>query len=394
MSSPKFITFSFSYFCYFAILGLAVPFLAVFLDGRGFDSLEIGELLAIFTATKIIGPTLWANAADKSGNLTKIIQLGSALALLSFSFLFWVESYWPIAFVLAIFSLFWTAIQPQLEVLTLASIRRSAHIYARIRLWGSIGFIVTVTVAGEAMVAYHSEAFVIIGWALLLALLISSLLLKQQKITHTKKAEEITSLKKRILTPSFILFFIAGLLLQLSFAPYYSFFALYLRDLQYPSMSIGLLISLGALAEIVIFVYAGKLYRLFGPKVLISFSILVTALRWYLTGHFANFMTVIFFAQLLHAASFGLYHTASIQYLQQHFDAKQQNRAQAIYIAGVYGVGGAIGAYLAGYFWQNGVGATLTFELAAYCALIAGILVLFMNNRRKDLTLVSNTKIQ
>ena len=256
MSSPKFVTFSFSYFCYFAILGLAVPFLAVFLDGRGFNSREIGELLAIFTATKIIGPTLWANAADKSGNLTRIIQLGSALALLSFTFLFWASQYWPIAFVLAIFSLFWTAIQPQLEVLTLASIRRSAHIYARIRLWGSIGFIVTVTIAGEVLVAYHSEAFVFIGWGLLLALLISSLMLKQQKITAKKNAAT-GSIKHSIFEPGFVLFFIAGLLLQMSFGPYYSFFALYLRDLEYPSFSIGLLISLGALAEIGIFVFAG-----------------------------------------------------------------------------------------------------------------------------------------
>ena len=90
----------------------------------------------------------------------------------------------------------------------------------------------------------------------------------------------------------------------------------------------------------------------------------------------------MFFAQVLHAASFGLYHTASIQYLQQQFTASQQNRAQAIYIAGVYGIGGALGAYLAGIYWQNGTGATLTFELAAYCALLAGILTLFMRQKR------------
>lgn len=383
MSSPKFYSFSFSYFTYFSVLALVVPFLALFLDGRGFNSREIGELLAIFTATKIIGPTMWANAADKSGNLKGIIQLGSLLALLSFSFLFFVQSYWPIAFVLAVFSLFWTGIQPQLEVMTLASIRRSAHIYARIRLWGSIGFIITVTLAGEVLVSYHSEAFVYIGWIILLALFVSSCLLEQKTKATAKTTQVNEEIWGRLKEQSFVLFFIAGLLLQLSFGVYYSFFALYLRDLGYPSISIGLFISLGAVAEIGIFIIAGKLYQLFGPRILLAFSLLVTALRWYLTGNFADSALILFAAQLIHAASFGLYHTASIQYLQQHFTVRQQNRAQAIYIAGVYGIGGALGAYLAGVFWNNGQGATLTFELAAYCSLVAGLLILFMREKQR-----------
>lgn len=384
MSSPKFYSFSFTYFTYFSVLALVVPFLSVFLDGRGFDSREIGELLAVFTATKIIGPTMWANAADKSGNLKGIIQVGAFLALLSFSLLFYVQSYWPIAFVLAVFSLFWTGIQPQLEVMTLASIRRSAHIYARIRLWGSIGFIITVTLAGELLVSYHSEVFVIMGWVILFALFVSSCLLQQKSNKAVNSAQPSSGIWERLKQPNFILFFIAGLLLQLSFGAYYSFFALYLRDLGYPSISIGLYISLGAVAEIGIFVIAGKLYQLFGPRILLSFSLLITALRWYLTGHFADTAIILFLTQLIHAASFGLYHTASIQYLQHHFIAKQQNRAQAIYIAGVYGLGGALGAYLAGVYWDNGQGARLTFELAALCSLFAGILVIFMRDSRKQ----------
>lgn len=381
MSSRKFYSFSFAYFTYFSVLALVVPFLAVFLDGRGFNSREIGELLAIFTATKIIGPTMWANAADKSGNLKGIIQLGALLALLVFSLLFYVQSYWPIAFVLAVFSLFWTGIQPQLEVMTLASIRRSAHIYARIRLWGSIGFIITVTLAGEILVTYHSEAFVLMGWLILLALFISSCLLKQKSRASIVPVSSADAIASRLKEHSFVLFFIAGLLLQLSFGAYYSFFALYLRDLGYPSLSIGLFISLGAVAEIGIFVVAGRLYQRYGPRLLLSFSLLATGVRWYITGHFADTALILFVAQLIHAASFGLYHTASIQYLQQHFSVKQQNRAQAIYIAGVYGIGGALGAYLAGVFWNNGVGATLTFELAAYCSLSAGLLILFMKDK-------------
>ena len=377
MSSPLFNKFSFSYFAYFGILGLVVPYLSVFLDGRNYSSMEIGEILAIFTATKIVGPTLWAMLADKSGKQLSIIQLGSGLALLSFTLLFWMTGYWPITFALALFSLFWTAILPQLEVMTMTSIRRSAKIYARIRLWGSVGFIVLAVVAGKVIEHFSSEAFTYIGWLILFALFLSSLRLKQPRTIY-KKSPEDTSLISKLLLPSFILFFISGLLLQISFGPYYSFFALFLRDLAYPSYAVGLFISLGVVAEIGVFFIAGRLYQLFGVRVLISFSLFITAIRWYITGNFADNVYLLFIAQLIHAASFGLYHSASIQFVQQHFQSNQQNRGQAIYIAGVYGIGGAIGAYVSGYLWKDGFGAVQSFEFAAIICLIAGGLACFI----------------
>jgi PPP family 3-phenylpropionic acid transporter len=377
MSSPLFTKLSFSYFAYFGILGLIVPYLSVFLDGRNYSSMEIGEILAIFTATKIIGPTLWAMLADKSGKQLSIIQLGSGLALLSFTLLFWMTGYWPITFALALFSLFWTAILPQLEVMTMTSIRRSAKIYARIRLWGSVGFIFLAVLAGKVIEQFSSEAFTYIGWLILLALFLSSLRLKQPRTAYKKSAED-SSLISKLVLPNFILFFISGLLLQISFGPYYSFFALFLRDLAYPSYAVGLFISLGVVAEIGVFFIAGRLYQLFGVRILISFSLFVTAIRWYVTGNFAENVYLLFIAQLIHAASFGLYHSASIQFVQQHFQSNQQNRGQAIYIAGVYGIGGAIGAYVSGYLWKDGFGAVQSFEFAAVTCLIASGLACFI----------------
>ena len=127
-----FTRFAANYFFYFAILGLISPYLAVFLDGKGFNSVELGEIFAILTATKLIAPSLWAMLADKTGQQLTIIRLGALLALLSFMLLFWLNSYWSISLCLALFSLFWTAILPQLEVLTLNSVRHSSKIYARI----------------------------------------------------------------------------------------------------------------------------------------------------------------------------------------------------------------------------------------------------------------------
>jgi PPP family 3-phenylpropionic acid transporter len=346
MTSVKFVRLSSSYFWYFAILGLIIPFLPVFLDAKSFSSIEIGEILAIITATKIIGPTFWAFAADKSGKQLAIIRSGALLALLSFSLLFWLNGYWPVVFCLAIFSLFWTAVLPQLEVLTLNSIRRSAKIYARIRLWGSIGFIFLAVIAGDLIERYSADAFTYLGVMVLAGLFLSSMKLTPAKKTKNP-VQQVEKISDKIFSRSFIFFFLAGLMLQMSFGPYYGFFALYLRELGYPGFAVGIFITISVLAEILIFIYASIFFRYFRLKTLLAISILLTSLRWFMTGSFADVIWVLVLVQCIHALSFGLYHSVSIQFIHQHFNHDQQNRGQAIYIGGVYGLGGAIGAYIA-----------------------------------------------
>ena len=365
------------------MLGLFVPYLGIFLDGKHFSSREIGEILAIVTTTKIIGPSLWAMFADKTGKQLSIIRLGALLSLLSFMALAWLNSYWLVTLFLSLFTLFSAAILPQIEVMTQNSIRRSAKIYARIRLWGSIGFIVLAVFSGEIIAQFSQQAFVYIGALVLLCLYLITLSIKQPKIKSSAIVKQ-SSLFSKLFCWRFSLFFFSGVFLQISFAPYYGFFALYLRDLGYPAYAAGLFISLGVVAEIFIFINAGKIFTLFTLKSVLAFSLLVTALRWFLVAEFADNAYLLAFSQLLHAASFGLFHSASILFLQQHFDANQQSRAQAIYIGGVYGLGGAIGAYAAGIYWLNGQGAEHTFILAAFIALVGSLLVLLMPNHKKS----------
>ena len=378
-----------SYFFYFAILGLISPYLSVFLDSKGFTSLELGEIFAILTATKIIAPSLWAILADKTGQQLLIIRIGAALALLNFMLLFWLDSYWSISLCLALFSLFWTAVLPQLEVLTLNTVRRSNKIYARIRLWGSLGFIVLAIFAGQVMAYYDKEsplsiintpftnAFVLMGCGVLTLLLLSTLTLKSRHVISAAKTQ-VTSIKDKLFESRFLIFFIAGILLQISFGPYYGFFALFLRDLEYPGFAVGLLISLGVVAEIVVFIFASHFFKHFSLKSLLVFSLAITSFRWLVVAMYSESAWLLAFTQLIHAASFALFHSASMTFISGHFSACQQSRGQAIYLGGVYGVGGAIGAYLAGVLWLDGLGATTAFLTASGAALLAACLMIFL----------------
>ncbi len=366
-----------SYFIYYGILGIFIPYMGMFLDHRGFNSIDIGYLLAILTVTKVFGPQLWASFADKTGRQAGIIRLGAALSCGCVMLLPFVNHFWWLAFSLGLFSMFWTAILPQLEVLTLNSIKKQISRYSQIRLWGSIGYIALVMLTGYLIEWLSAD---VLPWAVL-SLLLGFLLFFapiRQPAADSNDRDISTSFWRSTLTPTFIAFFISALLLQMSFAPFYVFFTLYLENLNYSGMQTGIFISLGVLAEIFIFMVAGRLIVEYGIRTILTVALLLTGFRWWVTGYYADVWWILAIVQVMHAASFGLTHAASMQFIQHYFKAGQQSRGQALYVGGAFGAGGALGALLAGFLWQNGAGAAQTFNFAAVAALLAALAALLI----------------
>ncbi|RUO32094.1 MFS transporter [Aliidiomarina sedimenti] len=373
-----------SYFCYFAVLAAFVPYLAVYLDAVGFNSREIGELIAIITACRIFGPPIWATLADKTGKTLPFIRIGACAGLVLFVALLWSSSFWWVALTMGLMSLFWAAILPQLEVLALSTLGQQSEMYSRIRVGGSLGFIAVSLVIGELLAATGAHRFPIYS-AILVALLLLSVsrLYEPAKAQHVDTRPEHTgSIWKRIRQRPFIAFLFSTTLLQASFAPFYAFFALYLTYLGYAPYAVGLLIAFGVAVEVGMFLIAGKLVVRHGVRRILIFCMLVTALRWGLMSQLAEVFWWLLFAQGLHAFSFALHHAAAIRFIHQHFPANEQSRGQSFYVGFGFGAGGALGAWGAGLVWQEHAGAELGFMLAAMAALLGACLCLFMRAER------------
>jgi PPP family 3-phenylpropionic acid transporter len=78
-------------------------------------------------------------------------------------------------------------------------------------------------------------------------------------------------------------------------------------------------------------------------------------------------------SQLLHAASFGLFHATAISLTHQLFPGRLHARGQALYAGISFGLGGAVGNLLSGYTWDS-MGSTWTFLASALIALLGAII--------------------
>ena len=378
--SKHLIILALTYWLYFGQLGVLVPYLGIFLDGRGFTSAEIGELFAVITLARILGPGLWAGIADKTGNTVAVLRLGCFLTVVTFCSVFYFSGFWGLTLSFGLMMMFWTAVLPQLEVITMQSVVTSRATYGQIRLWGSVGFICLTMAVGKALDVFSSETPVYASVGVLSLLFITALFIRapQVKNTSTTGSGHIWQyLRQR----PFAVFIFASACLQISFGAYYGFFALYLRDLGYSGQQTGIFIALGVLAEVGIFLLASRLIQAFGVWNLLFASLILTGVRWYALGALAESMWVILISQLVHALSFGLTHAVSVHFIHQFLPPSFHSRGQAIYISVAFGFGGALGNYMAGQQWDQGNNAFVTFTTAAAFSVIGALSLLLCKKK-------------
>jgi PPP family 3-phenylpropionic acid transporter len=367
--APPYWRLSGFYLFYFATLGALIPYWGLYLQALGFSASDIGELVAILMATKIVAPNIWGWIADHTGRRMVIVRVASLLALVSFAGVLLGSGYWWLALVISVFSFFWNAALPQFEATTLNHLGSDTHRYSSIRLWGSIGFIALAAGLGPMLDHHGIDLLPYVLLALFAGIWLNSLAVPERAAGHLPLDHEPLG---RLLRRREVAFLLAVcFLLQASHGPYYTFFSIYLEEHGYSRSAIGQLWALGVVAEIGVFLVMHRWLPRFGPRRLMLAVVALTTLRWLLIAAFAAHLWVMALAQTLHAASFGLYHATAIHLIHRLFRGRHQGKGQALYSSLSFGAGGALGSLASGYLWE-GLGGEWVYGFAALLSAAAG----------------------
>jgi PPP family 3-phenylpropionic acid transporter len=369
------------YFFYFAVLGLLAPYWGLYLKSLGFDAVDIGTLMAIPMATKIIAPNIWGWLGDHYGHRMRIVRIASFASMMIFTMIFVVNGFWMMASAMILFSFFWNAALPQFEVITLAYLGEKVRQYSRVRVWGSIGFIIAVILLGILIDKIGITVVPISIFLVYLAIWLSSLMVPETKVNEESDGDN--SFLQKLKQPAIIVFLLAAMLMQFSHGAYYAFYSIYMESYGYSKTLIGQFWALGVLAEVLVFIYMHHMLQKIGAGMVIVISLFLASLRWLMIGWFPESLMILLIAQVLHAASFGTFHAAAIHMVHRAFKGRHQGRGQAIYASVSFGIGGSIGSLVAGNLWEK-VGPQWTFTLSAAVAGIAAIIAFKWHDKQFD----------
>lgn len=360
------------YFFYFAYIGAFAPYFTLYLQSLGFSAADIGILMSVGPVMRAVAPAFWGALSDGSGRRVPIIRISAVLTTAAFASFFVAEGFWAMIGGIGLSFFFWTAAHPLVEALTLDRLRDRTADYGRIRLWGSVGFIVAVMGVGALLDIAALRVLLWACFALLLGVVGCAYSLRE-----TGKAQphhEAPRLRHGLRRPEVVALLAACFFMSAAHGPLYVFYSIHLVDHGYGKTVVGALWSLGVVAEILVFYFLPRLMRQFSLYRILLASFGLAVLRFLMIGWFADSLLLLLLAQVMHGATFGAYHAAAVAALSRWFPPQQQGRVQALYGSVSFGAGGMLGNFVSGMAW-SGLGAAWTYTLGAAMALVGWMLI-------------------
>jgi len=369
---------SFAYFAYAGLFGTYAP---LWFQSLGFSTLAIGALVSAQSATRLFSPYAWGWLADHSGQRVRLLRLAVACALTSALGYFVSAAYGWIAIVTVTLFICTAGVVPISEAALAHFVSSGGALdvgrYGRVRVWGSIGFIVAVVGSGALLQALGVGAFPWLVLTLLAALLVATLRLPA--LAEVPSAIEPPVGALTVLREPVVAWFFAGVFCTvLAHTSLYAFFSLYLVSLGYTKTAVGGVWAVGVMAEVTWFWFQGRWFSRLPPHGWLTLAAAVTALRFPLIALFGALPWFLVLLQCSHALTFAAQHSACIAVINRHFPGRLRGRGQALYTVLGYGASGVVGGLAGGalseaygfaaVFWAaGGAGA-----LGIACSALAG----------------------
>lgn len=373
------------YAAVFLLVGCNLPYFPVWLDWRGLTPDEIGMILAAPLVVRLLFTPSISFLADRSGNRRLALILLAWGAFASYLFLTAAEGFWAILAVTMTGSLFWTSIMPLTEAVAMEGVRRFGADYGRMRIWGSLSFIAMSFAGGLALERWGPAAalWLLIGSIGCTALAAHIL----PRPTCRGRLEAATALPRIRLrdawelarSPLFILFLVATGTAQSTHAVYYAFGTIHWASQGISPTVIGMLWSVGVIAEILFFLYGRQVIARADPVMLLMAAATASIVRWSATA-LSPPLWLLFPVQALHGVTFGAAHLAAVHFITDEVPENATGTGQGLYATSTAGIFMGVAIASAGPLY-SAFGAS-AYQVMAAVALVSAVATLALKRVR------------
>ncbi|MDD0814234.1 MFS transporter [Curvibacter sp. HBC28] len=360
---------------YFAHIGFFNPYLPLWLKELGLPLVAISLLTSAQSATRLFAPYAWGALSDRLGERVRLMRYSASVALV-LSLGLWRDSpsvLWLAGVLLLMFS-HTSAMMPMSEAAMAHLVSQGgqfdARRYGRVRLCGSLGFLLTVFLAGSWFEQRGMHDFPAWTVLTLLAVVGSTWCLPDQREAKPTTRHEHLSVGPVLRQPEVRWFFLSLFFHVLAHVSLYVFFSLYLDSLGYSKAVIGLLWAVSVIVEVVWFFTQSRWLPALPLTGWLALCGAAMALRMGLTAWGAGSLLLLLALQCLHALTFAAHHTVCIALISHYFPARLRGRGQALFTVIGYGVSGVLGGLGGGYL-AKGWGLVSVYWAAGGAALLA-----------------------
>ena len=321
---------SFFYGAIFASVGIFLPYWPVWLESCGLSTVEIGVIIAASFWPRIVTSLVIPNLADRLERRRLLMTVTTAITLLLLLTHALVSDFWLFMFLGLLMGGTWSCILPLADAISLERTASTGLDYGRIRLWGSITFVLMSVIGGFALERAGVSSIFTLLVATTALTLIACLAMPEKP--RRPSGSEPASLRRLFRRVDLWLLVIASSLIQGSHTLLYNFGSIHWRSAGLSETVIGWLWAEGVIAEVIFFTFSAWLLKRLPLDKLLIIAGVLTAFRWVLIG-MSSSLPLLLFTQALHAASFALTFLVTIHYIRETTPSELQASAQGFYVA-------------------------------------------------------------
>ncbi len=370
------------YFLYYGSVGAALPFFAAYLRGLGFSGEEIGSVQMVGPLVAAPAALAWATVADRLGSPARALRVATVWAVAAALFLPFVRTPLGVGAVLLLLALADRSVVPLVDSVSMELVAADRRLsYARIRLFGSLGYIAVALLLGLLLSGRGNRPADRLVPAAFVACVAGYALLARRLPTLPAGGERprLADLRALLLDRRLLGLLLAAAVHWGATAPFHIFLGVYVRDLGQPAWVTGLAMSVGVGAEILALLAFPRFER-HSTRALYAVSFGVSALRWLLCWQL-TWAPLLVAVQLLHALTFGLFWGASVRAMGQLVPARLRATGQALFSGLVFAGGNVFGYQLSGVGYDHYGSAAPLFGWAAAAEILALALALTLLRR-------------
>ena len=314
------------YVVFYSTVAIYGAYLNLYLSSTGLSNLQIGAIVSLSTGFTFFANVFWGEISDRTGDLRRVIMLALLLSLGLVLGYYLHSSFIYLAIISVLFAVCFNPITPLLDAYSLELLEDTQTDYGQIRMGGTIGYSVTVLIAGWFLDDAYGRIFLIAAVLLFLAWLT---LKRFPRVEGAVKApKQAQAMPKDKLLIALLIF---NFIFALGTAFYSAFYPIYFESIGGNSRLIGIMLFLGAMSEVPVLIYVGRIIDRIGIKKLLVIASLCTIVRWVLLGFLVNPVAIIA-VSLLHGIGFTSFNYGLITYINKSLPRQMRARGQTFYV--------------------------------------------------------------
>jgi MFS transporter, PPP family, 3-phenylpropionic acid transporter len=372
------------YFLYYGNVGAFMPFFPAYLRGLGFSGEQIGAVQMIPSLLSPAVATAWAAYADRHAGPARALARATAWAAVAALALPFARTPAAMGAVIVVMALGDRSVVPLVDSVTLEHCRaRPGTSYARIRLFGSLGFVLLALVVGRVLTLRGSRAADPLV-PVVVAALVASYALAARRLEPTPAHADRPGPRDllALVRDRRLLVLLGGCAVHwAACAPFHLLFGVFVRDRGLSPDIAGLGMATGVAAEIAALVLFPRLEARLRLRTLFGAAFAGSALRWALLSR-AEGAAAIVLLQLLHGLTFGVFWGCATAAMGALVPSRLRATGQALFTAVVFGAGNGVGYALAGRAYDRTGSVAPLFAWAAALELVLAVVVGIALGRR------------